>query len=489
MLLARRDFTVLVLGQGAHAPRYRIEEHSLARRAFTFLAGDSPVWRRVLADVAQTQTFRRHTQPVDPPLQAIGTDLRFQLSADPRIFDREVRRELGDLHRVVNELYDDIHRVNELADVAFGEDAMWPPGTFWERRATTKLASRLPYIHAEPDADILANFPRGHFYRGFIKATALFGTHMSTTPPPFAIARLHGAWARDLTVLPGGETELEEFLVERIQSHGGLCLLNQRASRIVVKRGAVTGIQIHGEDHTTGADYVVTDLDGESLATLAEGHGIHKGALREWPRITSTVGRFVVSLVVETRGLPEALGTEVLLFPSRELQAGLGARAPIVHLQRLTTGREDQTLLVAEVLLRDHGALAVADARRYVVDAISEHLPFLMPHCLLVDSVHDGEPPWKYVNGEPRTLEVQREFHPSPMERQLEVDPPGFAGLAGEPIRGPIDRSFLVGRSVLPALGQEGELLAAWGAARLITKNDGRRTLLRRDGWTRLEFG
>jgi hypothetical protein len=42
---------------------------------------------------------------------------------------------------------------------------------------------------------------------------------------------------------------------------------------------------------------------------------------------------------------------------------------------------------------------------------------------------------------------------------------------------------------VLPCLGQEGELLAAWGVARIITGSDNRRARMRRDMWSRIEFG
>jgi hypothetical protein len=42
---------------------------------------------------------------------------------------------------------------------------------------------------------------------------------------------------------------------------------------------------------------------------------------------------------------------------------------------------------------------------------------------------------------------------------------------------------------VLPALGQEGALLAAWGAARLVTKGDRKRQRMRRDLWTKMELG
>ena len=52
-LLARRDFTVLVLGQGERPPAYRLEARTLRRRAFTMLAATSPAWRRVVVELAQ----------------------------------------------------------------------------------------------------------------------------------------------------------------------------------------------------------------------------------------------------------------------------------------------------------------------------------------------------------------------------------------------------------------------------------------------------
>jgi hypothetical protein len=41
----------------------------------------------------------------------------------------------------------------------------------------------------------------------------------------------------------------------------------------------------------------------------------------------------------------------------------------------------------------------------------------------------------------------------------------------------------------LPALGQEGELLAAWSAARLITRTDRRKEQMRREMWSKIELG
>ncbi len=76
------------------------------------------------------------------------------------------------------------------------------------------------------------------------------------------------------------------------------------------------------------------------------------------------------------------------------------------------------------------------------------------------------------------------------MTARWKVDAPSFHGLAAEPIRTPLGGAFVLGPSALPALGQEGELLAAWSAARLITRTDRRkRERMRREMWSKIELG
>ncbi len=128
-----------------------------------------------------------------------------------------------------------------------------------------------------------------------------------------------------------------------------------------------------------------------------------------------------------------------------------------------------------------------------MLTTLAAELPFLERHLVVVDSVHDGLPVWVWEGGRRRSIDRATlrgaSAAPEPMLRQLEVDPPGYLGLAGEPIRGPIERTLLLGRSVLPGLGQEGELLAAWGAARLVTRTDRRKERMRRDMWSKVEIG
>jgi hypothetical protein len=44
-----------------------------------------------------------------------------------------------------------------------------------------------------------------------------------------------------------------------------------------------------------------------------------------------------------------------------------------------------------------------------------------------------------------------------------------------------------VGKTVLPALGQEGELIAAASVARIVTRRDRARQRMRRQMWTKIE--
>ena len=91
-LLARRDFRVLVLGQGSRPATYRYDGLPLRRRTFAHLAAPSPAWRRVVAELAQSQAFRRRLRALDPMLQYLDPKRRLELPPDPQLFARELDR-------------------------------------------------------------------------------------------------------------------------------------------------------------------------------------------------------------------------------------------------------------------------------------------------------------------------------------------------------------------------------------------------------------
>jgi hypothetical protein len=129
------------------------------------------------------------------------------------------------------------------------------------------------------------------------------------------------------------------------------------------------------------------------------------------------------------------------------------------------------------------------------MSTLGAFLPFFEHHIVVIDSPHDGLPLWDH-RGEKRVL-VDRSLlrrgggvpEAEPMQALFTVEPATLGGLAGEMLRAPLGNAFVVGRSAMPALGQEGELLAAWSVARIITRTDRKKERMRREMWSKVELG
>jgi phytoene dehydrogenase-like protein len=496
-LLARRSWRVLVLGQGRMPAAYAFDGLPLARRPFTLLAGASPALSRVLVELAQSQTFRRRMRPVDPMLQVMMPGRRVEMPPATDLFAREIDREFPEVRRVVDELYAELARTNAAADAVFERDVVWPPGGFWERRETGRAMARLPHAGEDPRA-LLAEFPREHLYRSIVEVTARFSSDLAGDGgalSSFAVARLHGAWTRGLSALEGGEDELADFLVERIRAHGGEVALSDRAERIVVRSGRVAGVVAAFDDAQSGVQFVVTDDTAASLLELAQPHEAPRRALAAMPVVRAAARRFVVSMVVRDEGLPAALGREAFIVPSPPSLDGA------IHVQR-TQPRDapaGTSLLVAETLLDAANVRelddAIETARARTTAALETFLPFFSRHVLVADSPHDGLPLWDHRSGK-RVLVDRSALRrsgasadPEPMQAVYDIEPYALDGLGGEMLRGPLGNTFVVGKSAMPALGQEGELLAAWSVARIITRTDRKKERMRREMWSKVELG
>ncbi|OJY24546.1 MAG: hypothetical protein BGO98_16705 [Myxococcales bacterium 68-20] len=492
-LLARRSWRVLILGQGWLRPTYTYDGLTLARRPFTFLSASSPAWGRVLVELAQSQTFRRRLSSLDPMLQVLAPDMRLDLPPDTQLFAREIDREFPAVRRVVDDLYAELARTNAAADAAFERDVVWPPGGFWERRETSRVLATLPYLDG---TDFLVEFPRDHAFREVVTAPAVFASDLGDNVPAFALARLHGAWTRGVSRLADGEDELIDFLLDRVRAHGGDTRLADRASELVHKGGKVRGVIVDGDDAPIGVTFVVSDMATPQLLDLAK--GFEPSRSEKDPDVDPSGARFVVSMVVRPEGLPQQLATESFLLPK--------SGRP-VHLQKVPGASPDTVLLIAEALIEDDGA-DLERTREEILGTVMEFLPFIERHILICDSPHDGRPLWDFRNptsGDPRIgheswgLRAQMvdrsrlrasggSMEPELMVPRFRVTPPQLAGLAGEPIRTGLGNVFVTGRSVLPALGQEGELLAAWGVARVITRSDRRKEKMLREMWSKVEL-
>jgi phytoene dehydrogenase-like protein len=492
-LLARRDFRVLVLGQGQLPPSYSWQGRRIARQAFSLLFGATPVWKRVLQDLAQSQTFRRRTHRVTPSFSLLTPEGRLQVSADRVTWAAELRREFPDVQPVIDEFGLGVTTANRALEALLARDTAWPPESFFERLRARRWLKALPWADDSMQV-LLDRLPGGHVYREAACLPAAFAgdwAHPGAELPVLSTARLLDSYLRHGLCFDGGEDAFEDFLVQRIRAHGGICWLDERVDALALRRGRISGVVIGGGEQTIGTSCVVTGLEGRAVVELCEGRA-STGDDTGWPELKPTTGRFVVSCWVRARGLPEPLGSEALVLSGVDAK---GNSRPALHVQHspldASTSGDAIQHLVTEVLVPLGLGRRAGELRGVVLQALREQFPFLDQHLLLVDSPHDGLPLHLYEAGQRR--EIDRVHVPGasaraePLRPLWRTETPGFLGLAAEPIGGPVRGTWLVGTTVFPGLGQEGELLAAWSVAQRVTRGDRAWQKRRRQMWSKID--
>ncbi|MET0412952.1 MAG: hypothetical protein ABW217_16720 [Polyangiaceae bacterium] len=490
-LLARRDLRVLLLGQGERAPTYSYRGRRLARRRFSVPYGDSVVWRRVLRDLAQSQTFRRLTKKLEPSYSVFGAERRVQVWSDAAQSSLELSREFAEVKQLCDELGQKSLALGRALEEPLGSAQVCPPESMLEKLRARRYG-QLAGI-GEDAGGLLGKFPLDHPYRASVLVPAWFASDIDGPPtsvPALAFARLGLALTSEPLAFEGGQDRFEDFWLEHLRAHGGTCELGERATELCVKNRRVTAVRCAGTDELIGADSVLANLSGQTLRELARGEGLRWSAERAWPELRAGAGRFVMSCIVKAALLPEPLGQESFILPER----GSAGRelGPALHLQCLPAeGTPDERLLVLETIVPASELGRVRELRRTLLERLRRELPFLDRHLVAVDSPHDGLPLDWYSDGKPEPIERRQLEGASnaaePLERRWHSEQWGFLGLAAESVRGPIRGTYLVGKTVLPPLGEEGELVAAWSAAQLVTGKDAHRQKRRRQMWSKLD--
>lgn len=484
-LLARRDFRVLLLGHGELPSRYGSDEYPLLRRFSSVLFSQTPVWRRILQDLAQSQTYRRCTHRPEPSYGLLASRLRMQVFSDRLRLAAELRREFHDVTPLMEELGFQLEQASKALNGHLEGDNLWPPEGIWAK-ITSRRASRQSPLAGLSGGDLVERFPPGHLGRQAVLLPAQFACNWGGSAeklPALSIARLTTQWLRHAAVFEGGESALESFLVRRIEAHGGFCEMGERADRIVFQRGKVAGISAAGGERFVGTDAVVTSRSGHELLQLSDVDS-HVRPAEERGYLHSKSGRFVVCCVVRAEVIPAALSRYSFFLAEKG--------RPALQVQWLSVpGHPDCQWLIAETLASPTDRRQLRGLRQQVVEALCEHLPFLRDHLLACDSPHDGLPLHIYERSRLRNVERVHirgaSRGPESLEPLWEPDNSGVWGLAGEPVRGPFSSTYLVGKTAFPGLGQEGELMAAWAAAHWITRSDRTWQERRRQMWTKID--
>lgn len=481
-LLAKRDFRVLLLGQGTLAPSYEIAGRSWPRRPYTFVSSESEPAQEVLSELAMGQLFRRHATQFDPAFQFVSPDWRFDASIDSALLDQEFSREMPEAKRQAIELHKLVRRAaGELGQV-LGRDLSWPPTGFFAKREFARAISHRVFDRRGAGFAPLAGLSPSHPLSQLISVPASFAAHMDVSElSPLGLLRLYHGWWRGSAKLEGGLTWLLETLHERVRAHSGDIRLRDKASSIQIKRGTATGVTIDGTSETIGAGAVVTSLGVSELAGLLPNRALLREVFEKLGQPRTRFFRYTLNVLADAAGFPEGLG--------RDSFAVFDKTAPLhgenmLRLELAPKGQGDERLVTVEALLPRRG---VEEAPRYldtirerILGALVEVAPFFGDHIRMVDSPHDGRDLLDYRTGTFVSSTSPWNRGASTMEPVHAFPVMGELGVCALPIRMPVKRLFLCGSQVAPGLGEEGVFLSARSVAKVLSREDSGRYRVRR---------
>lgn len=470
-LAARRGFRVCLVPDGDTAPCYEHEGLRLWREPSAHPSVHTPVFARLAEELALGPLLRRLARPCAPALQVVLPEHRLELGTDPERLRAELERELPEVRQGAEEMHARLRELQARLSRWLGSPVQWPPDGFFERRAARK-AQALAGEEGEPGA-LLSGFAQGNPLRAAVEATArLWARTDPERAPAVHLARSYALHLEGAHTFLDGAHTLHGLLQERLLQLGGEVRPRDRLARVDVRRGRVRGVCLETTDELLGCRWVLTSRSGAAALRACEAEP-ERGLSERLLACEPVASRVTVNLVLRARGIPLGLGERVVLCAP-------GAELGPLWLERHAQADGERVVLSCTALA---GRGQLVGLRERVREAVGWLLPWLDAHLLMVDCPQDGRPLQDLAEGR-EVMPAERwrgEAEPAPAV--YGADPEGYAGLGALPFSLGVEGLLRVGAEVLPALGEEGELLAAWSAAGRVAASDPGRERLRREVW------
>ncbi len=495
-LLARRDFRVSAR-PGRAAANLFVRGSPRCRRTFTLLFNSTPTWKRVLHELAQSPQYRRRTEALDPMFSALLPDRRLEFAPDLEIFAREVDREFPRCAASSTSSTPRIGEVNSVADAAFDRDARLAAGhalgTLRDRtrrvappsrrrgafdRSPGEVSERAPVPRARPLAGAFAAAtsppPRTSCPPSRSRAPRQLGARRSGAPRRRRAHRVPGRAHPGPRGRDRARTQ-SRACASRTARPSGSCSTATRSRRARAPSSATSG-------EKSLADRPAATASPRRRARIGRGSR---------PRLRDSSSVWWSS----ARRSRRRFGKEAFVFPARAGPAEAcappaAARSGRAHGRQRTRGRSVARGRVPPADPRI--PQPVRSPRGRALDALRDALPFLDEHRpgrrLGPRRLASPRLPPRAKSGRSiASTWVAPRRRPDRWSGSGRSILRATASSRAKPVRGPIPNTYLVGKTVLPALGQEGELLAAVSAARIVTARDRTRQKLRRQMWSKIE--
>jgi phytoene dehydrogenase-like protein len=500
-MLAKRGFRVLVLGGCDDKNRYSCFDYEFQKRPFMLTGADAPAIRRVIDDLGIQQTWQHLVRKPDPMWQVVLPNARIDIPRDIRRLPREVKREIKDRASGLDDAVEAVGRINgELGKLLF-DDFVVPPESFFEKRELSRIEVQNPFRlpHGVPGTGRAAMIPE------FLLLPLRMETGGAKDLHPIVHYRQLGGWLFDCIQLEGGLDAVRNLLFREILGQGGDVHPQLRIQEIEVKKGAVTGVRIHGREELTGCRVVLSHLPITTLAKLIKPSSYTKRfrALQAFEP-PGPLG-YSLNLGVDAEVIPAGLANTAFLANDTGVASAALAlddssyfEDALLRIEQIPQADKTKAALHVHCIVPPEkaGDIASGALRDRILDRMRKLIPYLSNYLRVIHSPYDEFGPihLKDEVGPIHLKEVEGDAPVLPHPEEvpvLPIHPPrkdGALGIGGLPYRSGIKGLILSGMQVVRGIGMEGEMLAAWGAARIVRKMDPRRERLVKSMRSKIEL-
>jgi hypothetical protein len=457
-LCARRGLRTLHVTPEEYQERYSVGPHRLPIEPMLWPGKMAWAGERVLKELTIELALRRKLREPKVFAQVVAPDLRFELGDSmAKELAREVGAERGEQWA---KEWQALAELGRPLDPLMTTDQIFPQSGFFHREVVriiekTGADAEQAWRHAGNNATLAA----------IARAIAVLWTR-HPDPPPVAIARALEACRGGVLPLRGDGDALREMVLEKLVAAGGEARVG-KVRELHTSWGKISAVTIGNDE--IGAGQVIAAIPPREVAALLGKKAPKKLVEQAESRVVGY--RYTFNIVLDAAGVPDAMAPTVFVLddPSKPPH---NDNAFSIHCGEPDDSGRVVVSLAALVAssgpLDDETQLARArQLRVQLLTKLDDVMPFYDHHVVVGHSPHDGLPP---------SAPGGRGVHEAPKGMPLKMRPvlagdaesnAGTAGTAALSYSSSIKNLTFAGAQILPMLGLEGELAAAWSAAKI----------------------
>lgn len=468
-LCARRGLRTLHVTPEEVTERYSLGPHKLPLEPMLWPSRMAWAGERVLKELSLELALRRKLREPKVAAQVVAPDLRFELGDT---MAKELGRELGaERGEQWNAQWAALAELGRPLDSVMTGEQLFPHSGFL-RRETARLVEK-----TGADAEVAWRGVSSPPLPALAKTiAALWLRHPD--PPPVAIARALDACRGGLLPLRGDGDALRELVLEKLTGAGGEAKVG-KVRELATSWGKISSLTLGNDEIGTGQ--VIASIPPREVAALLGKKAPKK--LAELGEDTRVVGyRYAINIVLDAAGVPDAMAPTVFVLddPTRP---PCNDNAFSIH-----CGEPDDSghvVVTVSAVLTSNGPLEpdalrlrLQELRVSLLTKLDDVMPFYDRHVVVGHSPFDGLAP--STPSGPGAYEAPRGMPVAPRP-VLAGELADTAGLGAVGYPSTFKNLTFTGPQILPRLGLEGELCAAWNAARIAAGIAGKKRDFLRD--------